>query len=218
MTSPIFMRVRTLTCLSAILFAATAHSHPLQATELLAHYEYECLSNTGCPHSVRTATEANFGISIYPDQTGFRGFTPGETDDVAVPIEGFIAEFFTSGSFAAPEPMEFLALMVGAGGGGPVFDKSDWRDGVQRVGPPVRIDAGYDVPLVNGIDLDGTAILTELRFQLFDLEIFNSDVLAGSTMRSHYRFEFLGTRVPEPSSQLIVGVSSVALIARRRTG
>ena len=59
--------------------------------------------------------------------------------------------------------------MVGAGGSGQVLDKADLQLGVDRVSPAVRIDAGYDVPLANGVDLDGTAVLTHLRFQLFDL-------------------------------------------------
>lgn len=174
-----------------------------EATELLAHFEYECLRDNGCPHSANTATEANFSVEVYPGRVRFGNYLPGETEDITVPIDDFLVEFLTSGSFAAPEPLEFYSNMAGAGGSGRTVDKSNLQTGVDRAGPPVRVDAGYDVPLANGIDLEGTAVLTHLRFQLLDLEIFNSDILPGSTMRAHYRFEFLGQRVPEPSSVLL---------------
>ena len=108
-----------------------------------------------------------------PGAATFGDYSAGETADVTVPIDEFLVDFLTSGSLSAPEPLEFGALMIGAGGGGQSIDKSDLQSGFDRVGPPLRIDAGYHVPLANGIDLAGAAILTHLRFQLLDLEIFN---------------------------------------------
>ena len=81
-------------CLNASLFAAVmlgamSSGGTCTATEVLVHYEYECLSDNGCPHSSRTATEADFRIEIYPSRTGFDGYFPGDTEDITVPIEGF---------------------------------------------------------------------------------------------------------------------------------
>lgn len=187
-----------------------------EATELLAHYEFECLLDNGCPQSSNMATQARFGVDVYPGRVNFGDYSAGETADVTIPVDQFLVDFLASGSLAAPEPLEFNALMIGAGGGGQSINKSDLQSGFDRAGPPLRIDAGYDVPLANGIDLEGTAILTHLRFQLLNLEIFNSDILPGSTMRSHYRFEFLGQRVPEPSSVLLLGFGIAVWTMRRK--
>ncbi|MGI9455665.1 MAG: PEP-CTERM sorting domain-containing protein [Aeoliella sp.] len=188
-----------------------------RAATTLAHYEYECITDNGCPHSATTATEANFGIEVFPGRVDFQGYAAGETEDVTVPIDDFLVDFLTSGSLSAPEPMEFLQVMVGAGGGGQSVDKSDLQMGIMRNGPGTRVDAGYDVPLANGIDLDGTAVLTDVRFQLFQLEIFNSDQLAGSTMRSHYRYEFIGNRIPEPATAVLLGISAGVLVIFRHS-
>ncbi len=201
--------------LIAMVVATVVQPCVAKGAELLAHFEYACLVDNGCSHSVRTATEANFGIAVYPGRVDFRGYEPGETDDVTVPIDDFLTEFLTSGSLAAPEPMEFLAVMVNAGGGGQSVDKADLQMGVDREGPPVRVDAGYDVPLTNGVDLAGSAVLTGLRFQLLDLEISNSDMLAGSAMRAHYRYEFLGNRIPEPTSAVLLMLGFVTCTVSR---
>ncbi len=209
-------RIQSLAQVIACLVLVTAPLSPAVATELLAHFEYECLRDNGCPHSANSATEARFGVDVYPGSIRFGDYSAGETADITVPIEDFLIEFLTSGSPSAPEPLEFYAGMVGAGGSGRIVDKANLQAGINQPDPPVRLDAGYDVPLNNGIDLDGTAILTHLRFQLLDLEIFNSDILAGSTMRAHYRYEFLGTRVPEPASMLLVGLAAVSWATSRR--
>ncbi|MEM9659422.1 MAG: PEP-CTERM sorting domain-containing protein, partial [Planctomycetota bacterium] len=156
-------------------------------------------------------------IEVYPDRVDFLDFAPGETTDVTVPIDDFLIDFFTSGSLSAPEPIEFLAVMVGAGGSGRVLNKTDFLMGVDSDGPPVRVDAGYDIPLVNGIDLKGAGVPTGMRFQLFDLEMFDSDALPGSTMRAHFRYEVLGNRIPEPASVSMLGLGvGVALVCGRR--
>ena len=193
-----------------------APRHPCAASTMLAHYEFQCLDAAGCTHSVRTATEANFGIEVFPDRVDFRGFAPGETADITVLIDSFLVEFLTSGSLSTPEPMEFLAVMVSAGGRGQTVDKSDLLAGIDRNDPVVRVDAAYDVPLANGIDLQGTARLTDLRFQLLNLEILDSNVLAGSALRAHYRFEFLGHVIPEPASWLIGMLGAAMICCRRR--
>jgi len=186
------------------------------AQTLLAHYEYECLVDSGCPHSINTATEANFSIDVYPGSSDFGTYTHGETADVTKPIDQFLIDYLASGSLTAPEPMEFIANMVGAGGSGQSVDKDDLLAGIMRNGPPLFVDAGYDLPLTNGIDLLGTAVLTDVRFQLHRLEIFNSDRLAGSAMRTHYRYEFLGTRIPEPTSVGLFALGTVILSASGR--
>ncbi len=208
--------IQSLVRLTACTVLVAAPLTPAVATELLAHFEYECLRDNGCPHSANSATEARFGVDVYPGSIRFGDYSAGETADITVPIEDYLVEFLTSGSPSTPEPLEFYSSMVGAGGSGRIVDKADLQAGVDRPDPPVRIDAGYDVPLNNGIDLEGTATLTHLRFQLLDLEIFNSDILPGSTMRAHYRFEFLGTRIPEPTSIMLVGLAIVPWVVSRR--
>ena len=43
-----------------------------EATELLAHYEFECLLDNGCPQSSNMATQARFSVAVYPGSGDFR--------------------------------------------------------------------------------------------------------------------------------------------------
>ena len=166
--------------------------------EILAHFEYECLSDNGCFNSANTGTEAQFEIEVFPDSADFGTYTSGAAADITVPVSDFIVNYLTSGSLAEPEPMLFATQLLGAGGGGLLIDKQQWLDGVMVDAPAFRQFAGYDVLPLNGVDLDGYEI-THVRFQLLNLEIFDSSSLPGSAVRQHYRYQFLGT-VPEPAT------------------
>ena len=207
------LRLGIQACVVSI-FVALGAGHA-QAMDVLAHFEYECGTDEGCFNSANMGTQVQFEIEIFPDEADFGTYDSGDTADITVPAPDFIVDFLTSGSLAEPEPMAFGTNLLGAGGGGQLMTKMFWLDGVMVDTPAIRQDAGYDVPPLNGVDLAGYEI-TDVRFQLLSLEIFDSSSLDGSAVRQHVRYEFLG-QVPEPATMsLLVPLALLAVMRRKR--
>ncbi|MEM8679818.1 MAG: hypothetical protein AAGF97_10740 [Planctomycetota bacterium] len=166
--------------------------------DLLAHYEYECHDPLGCLQTAQVGQEVSYEVEVYPGSMEFGTYLNGDAVDFIVAPPAFLVDYLTNGQLDDPEPSVFMSYLVGVGGSGVGIDKEDWREGTQFDGDRHRYAAGYHVPLLNEVDLQGYAI-TDLRFQLYEVEVLPSHTLGGSALRTHFRVEVLGHLVPEPA-------------------
>ncbi len=208
--------------LATILSIGYLWSPATSASLLLGHFEFECIDDSGCTHSLGSGTEANYQLTIFPDTLDFGSYTSGETASVTLAVEPFIAAYFSNGLNPAPEPMEFPHRILGAGGFSPVMTKDDFLNGKTQNNAVLNLDGGYDVASVNGIDLALNLPVTHIKFDLFNLQILRSNLIDdGVALRTHFRFEFLNDArvVPVPATFLLLSTGILVLIARyRRAG
>ncbi len=204
---------------SAFLSLVCLWSPVSSASLLLGHFEYECFDRSGCLHSSGSGTEANLELEIYPGRLDLGTYVSGSTTSLTWEVEPFINTFFTSGLNPSAEPMVFLQGIVGGSGFGTTMTKNHFLNGRVESSASSRLDGGYDVVPINGIDLALNLPVTHIKFDLFNLQIMPSNQVDDAVaLQTHFRVEFLNDvqAVPAPGTMFLFSSGILGILMARR--